>query len=307
MIRSLNRADLLSFLIFARHAPPNQAVTRNSLGKGSIFSPEAVLEHWLPLNGRRHTWVFEGDGRIDGAISVKGGPSPTAWKIDYLQVSDEEQCVSLLETASADASERGVRKLFLNLDSANPLVNGARRAGFLSYNKDYLYRHSGERVHFAAATPPSYRLRTRTPTDDFGLFRLFNAAAPTPVRTAEGMTMEEWRESRDYGSWLEQQRDFVLEIEGNLAAGLHINAARGGGCFEIVFHDLEADGLEWLVRYALRYLDGKSPILCTVPAFQGRLSDILEDSGFERVAEYTASVKENAIKVKQPQFVPMQA
>ena len=307
MIRSLYRTDFLSFLMFARHAPPNQAVTRNSLGKRSLLSPEVVLEHWFPLNGRRHTWVSGGDGRIEGTLSVKGRPSPTVWRIDYLQVSDEDQCVSLLETASADASERGVRKLFLNLDSANPMVNGARRAGFLSYNKDYLYRYSGERVHYAAATPPSYRLRTRTPADDFGLFRLFNAAAPTPVRTAEGMTLEEWRDSRDYGSWLEQQRDFVLEIEGNLAAGLHINAARGGGCFEIAFHDLETDGLEWLVRYALRHLDGRSPILCIVPAFQGQLSGILDESGFERVAEYTASVKENAIKVKQPQFVPMRA
>jgi hypothetical protein len=307
MIRSLNRADLLSFLIFARHAPPNQAITRNSLGRRSLFSPEAILEHWFPLNGRRHTWVLEGDGRIDGAVSLKGGTSPTVWKIDCLQVSDEEQCVSLLETASAGASERGVRKLFLILDSSDPLVNGARRAGFASYNKDYLYRYSGKRVYHTSAAPGLYHLRTRTTADDFGLFQLYNAAAPTPVRTAEGMTLEEWRESREYGSWLEQRQDFILEKQGRLVAWLHTNASRGGACFEIITHNLEVEGLEWLVRYALRYLDGKSPILCIVPAFQSQLSGILEDSGFEQVAEYIASVKEIAIKVKQPQFVPMRA
>lgn len=265
------------------------------------------MEHWFPLYGRRHTWVLEGDSRIDGAVSLKGGPSPSVWKIDCLQVSDEEQCISLLETAGAGAAERGVRKVFLMLDSDNPMLNGARRAGFASYNKDYLYRYSGGRVHYASAAPGLYHLRSRTTADDFGLFQMYNAAAPTPVRTAEGLTLEEWRESRDYGSWLEQRRDFILERQGRLVAWLHINAARGGGCFEIITHNLEAEGLEWLMRHALRYLDGKSPILCIVPAFQSQLSGILDGSGFEQVAEYVASVKDIAIKVKQPQFVPMRA
>lgn len=307
MIRSLNRADLLSLLVFARHAPPNQAVTRSCLRQKGLFSTEVVLEHWFPLYGRRHTWVLEGDSRIDGAVSLKGGPSPSVWKIDCLQVSDEEQCISLLETAGAGAAERGVRKVFLMLDSDNPMLNGARRAGFASYNKDYLYRYSGGRVHYASAAPGLYHLRSRTTADDFGLFQMYNAAAPTPVRTAEGLTLEEWRESRDYGSWLEQRRDFILERQGRLVAWLHINAARGGGCFEIITHNLEAEGLEWLMRHALRYLDGKSPILCIVPAFQSQLSGILDGSGFEQVAEYVASVKDIAIKVKQPQFVPMRA
>jgi hypothetical protein len=74
-----------------------------------------------------------------------------------------------------------------------------------------------------------------------------------------------------------------------------------------VSENLEGDGLKWLVNYTLKYLDGKSPILCIAPAFQGQLNGVLEDSGFERVAEYNASVREIALKVKQPQFVPMRA
>jgi len=307
MIRSLGRADLLSFLIFARHAPPNQAVTRNSPGKTSLFSTEAILEHWLPLYGKRHTWVYETDSGVGGAVSAKGGASSAVWKVDYLQVSDEEQCVSLLETSAASASERGVRKLFLNLDSDNPMLNGVRRAGFSSYSKDYLYRYSSEGAHDPAPSPHPCRLRTRTPADDFALFQLYTAAAPTPVRTAEGMTLEEWRDSREVGSWLEHHREFILERDDRLLAWLHITTAKGGGCFEIVYHNMEAGGLEYLVRYALRQLDGRSTILCIAPAFQGQLGGILEGSGFERVAEYVASVKENAIKVKQPQFAPMRA
>jgi hypothetical protein len=307
MIRSLYRTDLISLLFFARHAPYNQAVARSSLGKRSLFSPDVILENWFPINGKRYTWVYEDDGRIGGAASAKGSVAPTVWQIDYLQVSDEERCVALLEMASVDASERGVRKLFLHFNSTSPLTDGVRRAGFTNYNKDYLYRYGGERVRHADTAPDTCRLRPRNPADDFGLFQLYNAASPVSVRTAEGITLEEWKESREHGSWLEQRREFIMEKQGSPVAWLQINTAKGGGCFEIVSHNLGNDGLQWLVNHALKYLDGKSPILCIVPAFQGQLNGMLEASGFERVAEYTASVKEIAIKVKQPQFVPMRA
>lgn len=307
MIRSLYRTDLLSLLSFARHAPDNQSVARSSLARRSLFSPEVILENWLPINGKRYTWVCEENGRIEGAASAKGSVAPTAWQIDYLQVDDEERCVALLETAGADAAERGVRKMFLHLDSTSPLSDGVRRAGFTAYNKDYLYRYCGQRVRHAESAPNGCRLRSRNPADDFGLFQLYKAAAPAPVRTAEGLTLEEWLESRDQGSWLEQHREFILEQQGRPVAWLQVTIAKGGACFEIVSHNLESDGLKWLVNHTLKYLDGKSPILCTVPAFQGQLNGILEDSGFERVAEYTASVREIALKVKQPQFAPMRA
>lgn len=307
MIRSLYRTDLFSFLLFARHAPPNQAVARNSLGRRSLFSLEVILENWFPINGKRYTWVYEDDGRIDGAVSVKGETAATAWHVECLQTDDEEICVALLEAAGVAAGKRGVRKLFLHQETTSPLADGVRRAGFTSYNKDYLYRYGGERVRHTDAAPDAYRLRTRNPADDFNLFHLYSAASPVPVRTAEGMTLEEWRESREHGFWLEQHREFILERQGSLTAWVKINTARGGGCFEIVSNNLGDAGLRWLVDRTLRYLDGKSPILCVTPAFQGQLNGVLEGSGFERVAEYDASVKEIAIKVKQPQFVPMRA
>ena len=316
MIRSLYPTDLLSFPFFSRQALPNQAIARDSLGQKSLFSPEVFLEHWLPLKGRRHTWVSGEGGRLSGVVSIKRCAAPTAWQVDYLQAGDEERCIALLDMVSAAAAKRGVRKLFLRLPTTSPLIDGARRAGFACYTKDYLYRYGGERGQRAAEAPEPYLLRPRTRGDEYGLFDLYNAAVPLPVRTAEGMTLEEWQESRDQGSWLEQRKEFVLLFrsppsplpkEGRLVGWLRVNAARGMGCFEIMFHQLEEDGLAWLVNYGLMSLDGRSPIFCVVSAFQGQLKGLLESLDFEQVAEYATSMKEIAIKVKEPQFVPMRA
>lgn len=306
MIRSLYRTDILSFLSFLRQAPPNQAAARNSLSKRSFLSPDVILEHYLPLKGKRDTWISKEGGRISGAISVKGSVTSTAWQIHYLQAADENRCVDLLDTASTAAAERGVRKLFLRLDEASPLIEGARRAGFAAYSKDYLYLYRGK-GRSAGEVPEPYSIRARQPGDEHGLFTLYNATVPMQVRTAEGMTLEEWRESREPGSWLEHRKEFVLHKQDTLAGWLKITMSRGSGCFEIVAGQPTDDVLAWLVDYSIAQLSSKAPVLCLVPSFQAQLKGLLESSDFEQVAEYLTWVKEIAIKVKAPQFIPMRA
>ncbi len=307
MIRSIYRAELISLLLSSRQDLSNEAIARDSLGQRSLLSPKVFLEHWLPLKGRRHTWVSKEGGRISSVVSVKSCAAPTAWQVDYLQAGDEERCTALLDRVSAAAAKRGVRKLFLRLSATSPLIDGVRRAGFSCYTNDYIYRYGGERGQWASEAPKPYLLRPRSRGDEYGLFDLYNAVVPLAVRTAEGMTLEEWQESRDQGSWLEQRKEFVLHKGDSVAGWLRINATRGTGCFEIMFHQLEEDGLEWLVNYGLMCLDGKSPIFCVVSAFQGQLKGLLESLGFEQVAEYAALMKEIAIRVKEPHFIPMQA
>lgn len=307
MIRSLYLIDLLPFLFFSRQALPNQAIARDSLAKRSPLSPQVYLEHWLPLRGMRHTWVSGEGGRLSGVVSVRPCAAPTAWQVDYLRAGDEEHCIALLDMVSAAAAKLEVRKLFLRLPTTSPLIDGARHAGFSCYNKDYLYRYGGEREQMAAEAPEPYLLRPRSRSDEYGLFDLYNTAVPLPVRTAEGMTLEEWQESRDQGSWLVQHKEFVLQKQGSLVGWLRVNAARGTGCFDIMFRQLQEERLAWLVNYGLICLDGKSPIFCVVSAFQGRLKGLLESSGFEQVAEYDALMTEFTVRVSEPEVAPIRA
>jgi hypothetical protein len=121
------------------------------------------------------------------------------------------------------------------------------------------------------------------------------------------MTLEEWQGSRGCGSWLEQHWEFILQKQGGIAGWLRVNAARGMGCFETMFHQLDEDILEWLVNYGLICLEGKPTVFCVALAFQGQLLDLLGSLGFEQVAEYSALVKEIAVRVRETRFVPVRA
>lgn len=306
MIRPLYPTDLLSLLSFSRRMVPNQAIARDSLSKRSPLWPQAFLEHWMPLGTRRHTWVCLERGYIRGLVSTRSCSGPAAWQIDYLR-ADEECCVALLDGVSAAGAKQRVRKLFLRLPLDSPIIDGARRAGLSSYTTEHIYRYRGETGQRAAEAPEPYLLRPRAGGDEYMLFDLYNAALPLPVRTAEGMTLGEWQETRDRGFWLEQRREFVLQKQGSLVAWLRVNAARAVGSFNIMFHQLDEDGLEWLVNYGLMCLDGKSHIFCVASVFQERLLRLLEELEFDEVAQHTKLVKEIAIRIEEPSFMPVQA
>lgn len=307
MIRSLYPIDLLPLLFFSRQALPNQAIARDNFGDRSLFSPQVFLERWLPLGCTRYSWVMSGGVRIRGVVSIKSCYSPSVWQVDRLQAGDEECCIALLDTMSTAAATRGVRRIFLRLPSASSLIDGVRHSGFSCYGTDYLCRYGGGEGQWAAEVPEPYLIRPRSIGDEHALFQLYNATVPLQVRTVEGMTLEDWQECSGRNSWPAQHREFVLQKQDNLVGWLRINSAGRAGCFEIMFHQLDDDVLRWLVHYGLKCLRGKSQIFCVALAFQGQLLGLLEMTGFEQVAEYSALSKEIAVSVKEPQVMPIEA
>jgi hypothetical protein len=306
MIRSFYPTDLLSFLSFSRQASPNQAIGHDSVGTINLFSPEVFIEQWLPLRGKRHTWISTEHDRFNGIVSVKSCTTPTTWRVDYLQADDEDRCVALLEMVNSAAATHSVRKLQLCLPITSPFINGARRAGFWSYVKCYLYRYSGDRVQRTPAPPEPYGFRPRARGDDYRLFNLYNDTVPATVRRAEGLTLEEWQGNREQISWPEQRKEFILYTQDNLIGWLRINASRGPGCFKIISREVEDDNLIWLIKYALTCLNNKSTLFCVVLDFQWQLKRLILDSGFEAIEEYDNLNREVAIRTTEPQLVPMQ-
>jgi len=307
MIRSLYPIDLASLLLLPRKSLPNEAISLDGVGNANALTLWALLQHWFPLGRMRYSWVSIDRGRVRGIVSARNSSSPNAWQIDYLRVKDEECGFALLYRLSAAGAEKGAKKVFLRLHSDSPLMDGARRSGFSCYTKYYLYRYDGAGKLGTAETPPTYHLRPRSSADDYRLFELYNATVPAPVRTAEGLTFAEWRESRDRSSWQEHHQEFVLQKEESLAGWLRISTAGGSGRFEAMFHPAEEEGLQHLVNWGLVRLDGKPPLFCIVSAFQEQLKRLLEGLGFEEAAEYCALVKELALRVRDPSFMPVQA
>jgi hypothetical protein len=306
MIRPLNRNTLFP-LLFSEHMPPNSATARDTLTDKGLNSPEVFSEHWIPLKGKRHTWISEENGHIDGLVSVKGSVPPIAWQVDYLQVEKGNVCIDLLDTASAAAAERGVRKLFLRLDYTCPLMSEARRAGFISYTKEYLYHYKGESGQISSAAPPPYTIRPRHRIDENGLFDLYKSAVPQQVRLAEGITLEEWLASMPQRPLLQQHKEFILQKGNSLLGWLRIDSAGRAGHFDLLYNQADDDILMSIVNYTLARLSRKQIKSCTVHSYQTRLKTLIESSKFEQAAEYATLVKEIAIKVREPSFMPMRA
>jgi hypothetical protein len=224
------------------------------------------------------------------------------WELGRLYVaSGHEECsLDLLERLGAAGNELGAGRIFLRLSADSALVDTARQAGFNRYLTEVLYRLGDE----LTAGPPSQSLalRPKSIADDYQVFRLYSSVVPLQVRTVEGMTFEEWSQSRDRG----EIRELVVEDKGEVKAWLRIRHDGRAGQFDIVT-DLDTGDISSLVDYSMAALRGKSPLYCLVPEFQQHHRHVLEERGFHQEAEFSCLSKQLVARVHEPQLVPLSA
>jgi len=154
------------------------------------------------------------------------------------------------------------------------------------------------------ADAPSQPLavRPKSMADEYQLFRLYSCVAPLKVRTVEGMTFEEWSQSRDRG----EIKELVVEDKGEVKACLRIRQDGRAGQFDILTH-LDSGDIGSMVDYSLAALRGRSPLYCLVPEFQQHHGHVLEERGFHQEAEFSCLSKQVAARVREPQLVPLSA
>jgi hypothetical protein len=304
MIRSLHLTDIAVLLLFLGKSPSNEAKVRDKLSSREfeLLAAAPLLRACLISDDSKCSFICVRQGFIQALVSLKMCRGPGAWMVDRLLLPPgrEEVCTDLLERAGFAGDKIQAERLFLRLDSSSPAVEMAKQGGFSQYLTEYLYYMEG--VRQTEPLQSSLVLRPRSSADEHGLFRLYSGAAPLPVRSAEGMTLQEWSQSRDKdANW-----ELVLEKEGQISAWLRIRLGRTAGRFEIVTEP-GAEELEQLVVYSLAVLKGRHPVYCLVPEYQQGLQGILEEKGFSRVASYSCLSKQLAVRVREPQLVPLQA
>ncbi|MBI3978382.1 MAG: GNAT family N-acetyltransferase [Chloroflexi bacterium] len=312
MIRPIRPTDLLALTSFYRVGFRNEACTAGNPNhrRQRDASLSVFLEQWLSLEENRHTWIALDGQRIAGLISAHGLVGETAWEIDRLLVGigveDLGVAVDLLDYLAAVAAEVGVHRLFLRVHPDGPVVDLARRADFRAFLVEALYwRELGERVALPAA--PGFVSRRQSASDEWQAFRLYNQVAPSRVRQAEGLTLQEWRQVRERIGGQRRRREYVVERDGRLIAWFQTCTSGGAGHFDLLvdggFREVTAD----LVRFCLVYLAGRSPVTCLVPEYQSGLGSILEETGFTRAAEYASMVRQVTVRVRRPVLVPARA
>ena len=304
MIRSLHLTDIAVLLLFLGKSPVNEARMRDRLTSKEVelLAAAPLLRGCLISDDKQCSFICVHRGFIQALVSLRRCRGPSAWMVERLLLSPghEGLCIDLLERIGFAGDKIKAERLFLRLDSSSPAVDMAKQAGFNQYLTEYLYC-----LEEASQTEPaesSLILRPKSSADEHGLFRLYSAAAPHQVRCAEGMTLQEWSQSRDSDA----TRELVLEKGGEISAWLRIRLGRTAGRFEIVT-ELGAEELGQLVNYSLIALKGRHPVYCLVPEFQEQLRRILEERGFSRVASYSCLSKQLAVRVHEPQLMPLRA
>lgn len=276
------------------------SVTLERLGQAGTPRPlPSIARDQLAPRRRPFVWVADDGGRVVGVAEGQPMAGPRAWSLRRLWADPEAHwpVAELLEQVSAAAGGHGARRVFLRLASDSSLVKAAVNAGYVAAREETLYTHQGP-AQRSAPTAEGI-VRRRQPADDLALFRLFCSTTPVTVRSAMGMTLEEWRDANE----LDPQRAEAwvnVSPDGSVTGAAERWQAGTSGCASIQAKD---EALPVLLRRVLPS-QPKRCLHILAAGYQEHLRSELETSGFAPVREYVVLVKSVAAPVREVGFVP---
>ena len=304
MIRSLRLADVAVLLLFLGKSPVDEAKARCRLSDRGweLTKLLPLLRSCLVSQDTQHSYISVQRGLIQGLVCLRSCRGRSSWEIEHLLlIPGREDCnLDLLERIGADGDDIRAGRLFLRLRSSSPVIDSARQAGFSQYVTEFLYQLGDDRQTNVPAKSNS--IRSKVKGEEYRLFRLYSATVPLQVRTVEGMTFDEWCQSRDSGA----VKEIVFESGDEIAGWLRIRTDGKTGQFDVV-GDLGAEEMGYLVDYGLSALRGRNPVYCLVPEYQPQLQRVLEERDFHQVEELLCMSKELMERVREPQLVPLSA
>ena len=309
MIRSIRSTDLVKLPFLKLNTLSNEAMPRSRIGRGDEASLIRLfpLGQWLPLEKRRRTWIWIQGRHIKGLISARSRKGFSAWEVDYLLLpgDDGQFIMEVLEGLCITVGQQGVDKLFLRLPAKSPVLDVVQEAGFCCYTREYLYRFNGEGLRGPKSSSHGGNLRRRAKSDEHALFQLHCATSPLPVRQVEGLTLQEWRESRERGWGKGRAKESVYEKDGRLLGWLGISTYSRTGQFDVLADMRDPEVLPALLNLASTRLQKKSSVLCLVPEFQEPLGRLLMELNFEETEQYLALMKHITAKIREPSLAPL--
>jgi hypothetical protein len=154
-----------------------------------------------------------------------------------------------------------------------------------------------------------YEARPRLRADEQGLFQLYVAAVPAPVRAAEAMTLEEWAalfpgRRRWQPSFTGSRQQFVWELGTSLVGWLEITFGQRSQFIELLIHPRYEEAADRLLRYALLQVSPRAPVYVSARDYQAPLAAALEHAGFAQAGRHDLYVKLLAARVAEPRLVP---
>lgn len=313
MIRSIGAGDLLAVrTLVGRHGateltapnwpktpPENRTPTPWWLIQGAL----------IPRRGKARVGIAIEHDRSHGLVVAQPRGSELVWDVEHLIVpASLDAGVELLHWACDQASSHLARRIFLETSEEGPGFDVANRAGFERCTGGTMFvLPAGATVDKTDSVPARPRLRS----DEMGLFQLYNAVVPAPVRSAEALDYQEWgslhRGRKPWGPSLVGAQDYVWEMGPRVVGWVHLIYGERAQHMNLLIHP-QADALaERMVRDAIAQLSPKVPVLVDTREYQESLKEALHNLGFGTGHGYLVWVKQFARRVTEPSLATVQA
>ncbi|MDP2719719.1 MAG: hypothetical protein U1D67_02935 [Dehalococcoidia bacterium] len=305
-IRSLRPADLTSVLI---HKNPfsNYVRTKDCLewDSSSGYFLLQLVRQWIFFRKQNYCWVWIEKNTVEGIISIRQRRGKSAWEVNMLLLSpdNERAGLYLLDSLGLVSSKLNIPRLFLRLPLDSPIMEFARKTGFHHYAQERLYGYTGTKAGgWLADSAGGLNIQRQHAKSDFTMFQVYSRAIPASVREMEGLTLDEWTASRER---VRGQRVHLCEKEGTVVAWFSCAATSKYALLEEVDALQDERHIEWIVSSGFSCLPRRERTFFLVFNFQDRLCAFLENNGFNPLTEFSVLAREQRVRVKQPNMVPV--
>lgn len=296
LIKRGNAAELTA-PSWPKTPPENQAPSPLSLLRDALVPSSGTPRVGLAASGQ-------------GMVVTQPRAARLVWDIQHLVASpSNDTAVELLHWACDQARAQSGRRVFLETAEEGRGCEVAGRAGFEQCTSGGFYlMPPGAPFDKSDAVPSRPRLRS----DEMGLFQLYNAVVPAPVRAAEALDYEEWAAlHRGRKLWspsvLGAEQDYVWEMGSRVVGWMHIVFGERAQYLTMLIHPQADAHAERMLRDALGQLSPKATILADVREYQASLIGALEQVGFTKSHGYLVWVKQLAQRVLEPAVSTVQA
>jgi hypothetical protein len=286
--------DIVALVSFDGHVYPNEAHPLDRLGVSQKARPlERALEQWFSFATGKNTWVSVRGATIRGLISARPRAKRSAWEVEVLiNASDDDLiALALFSRMTAGVIKQGAERVFLRVNADSEIKETARSAGFFRYSSEVLYKREGNRWRPGGSDLP---LRSRSKSDAFGIYGLYNRVAPATVRAIEGLTFREWQAAQE--KWGGRATDLLLEDNGVITAWVRVMPGALGRINVLA----ERGPYDSLLGAGLDVLQDRD-VFCLAPDYNVELISALERASFEPVAGYLSLAKRLTKPVEQEQ------
>lgn len=298
-VRSLHPLDAPRQLLPGRLAGENLAVVRGQAGRaGERLTPARMARRSVAPRSAARAVVSVDGAALDALAEARPRSGPRSWEVSRLFAREggERLPRALFDTCASRVAEGGGERLFLRTPLDGEADQAAQRAEFVRAHVEEAY--TSERPLRAGAGGASLLLRPALPSDEQALFRLYNAAVPAGVRSAAGLTLDQWRDSQER-AWGEE-RTYLWEADGQVRGWVRL-AHRGEELVvDALLHPDDAETTPALVGDAARLAWGHERAAWAVEGHQPALALALKRAGWELGAAYSVLVRPVAKRVDEP-------